>query len=602
MNNKNSPDIQILVCMGTNSIASGGKDVLNEFESQLKNEIIKASIGKRPCRTSQTGCRGLCSNDVLVDIIMPPFGRITYGHVNREIVPRIIKEHILEQKPVKELIIYSEKEESPYASFYNNQTRMILEHCGYINPEDINSYLEAGGYNALKMALTIQPKNIVDIIKKSGLRGRGGAGFPAGIKWEVTLNTPSDQKYVICNAEECDPGTFKDRSLLEGDPHRVIEGIIIAGYAVGANTGFIVVNPDYNLAIERLDKAICQAGELNFLGNKILGTNFNFNLIRRRGVKTFICGKSTALIKTLEGERGFPELTPPHSAEKGLLGKPTVLNNTETFSNISTIISKGFDFYANIGTEKSKGTKIFSLAGKVKNVGLVEVPMGTNLRKIVYDIGGGPLKKRKFKAIQVGGPLGGCFPESMLENVIIDYETLKEAGTTIGSGGLVVMDDKTCMVDLAKHYLEFTQEQTCGKCATCRLGTEVLYETLKKITEGKGTPEDIHVLTTLSRDIQDFSLCGLGKTAPNPVLTTIKYFYDEYEEHINKKICRARTCRGLLKFKIDENLCKKCGLCLKKACKFNAIEWEPKKTAQIKPENCVRCCACVDICDYNAIY
>ncbi|MDD5772955.1 MAG: NADH-ubiquinone oxidoreductase-F iron-sulfur binding region domain-containing protein [bacterium] len=601
MNNKNSLDIQILVCMGTNSIASGGKDVLAEFESLLKNDKIAATLGKRPCHTGRTGCRGLCSNDVLVDIIMPPFGRTTYGHVSKEMVPKIFEEHIINQKPVKEWLIYTEKEESPYASFYNNQTRLILEHCGYIDPEDINSYIKAGGYSAFKKALTMQPKDIVEVIKRSRLRGRGGAGFPTGEKWEITLNTPSDQKYVICNAEECDPGTFKDRSLLEGDPHQVIEGIIIAGFAAGADTGFIVINPDYNLAIERVDKAIRQAEEMNFLGEKILNTGFNFKLIRRRGVKTFICGKSTALIKTLEGERGFPELTPPHSAEKGLLGKPTILNNTETFSNISIIISKGADFYANIGTEKSKGTKIFSLAGKVKNVGLVEVPMGTTLKKIIYDIGGGTIKRRKFKAVQVGGPLGGCFPESMLETVI-DYEALKEAGTTIGSGGLVVMDDKTCMVDLAKHYLEFTQEQSCGKCATCRLGTEVLFETLKKITEGKGTPEDIQVLKTLSKDIQDFSLCGLGKTAPNPVLTTIKYFYEEYEEHINNKICRARTCRSLLKFKIDETLCRKCGLCFKKACKFNAIEWAPKNSARIKLENCVRCCACVDICEYNAIY
>lgn len=601
MNNKNSSGIQILVCMGTNSVASGGKDVLAEFESLLKNDKIVATLEKRACHANRTGCRGLCSNDVLVDIIMPPFGRSTYGHVTKENVPKIFEEHIINHKPIKEWLIYSEKEDSPYAAFYNNQTRMILEHCGYIDPEDINSYINAGGYGALKKALTMEPKEIIGAVKRSGLRGRGGAGFPTGEKWEVTLNTPSGQKYIICNAEECDPGTFKDRSLLEGDPHRVIEGIVIAGFAAGADTGFIVINPDYHLAIERVDKAIRQAEELNILGNKILNTGFNFKLIRRRGVKTFICGKSTALIKTLEGERGFPELTPPHSAEKGLLGKPTILNNTETFSNISTIISKGADFYANIGTEKSKGTKIFSLAGKVKNVGLVEVPMGTSLKKIIFDIGGGTLKRRKFKAIQVGGPLGGCFPESMLETVI-DYEALKEAGTTMGSGGLVVMDDKTCMVDLAKHYLEFTQEQSCGKCATCRLGTEVLFETLKKITEGKGTPEDIPVLKALSKDIQDFSLCGLGKTAPNPVLTTIKYFYDEYEEHINNKICRARTCRNLLKFKIDEALCRKCGLCFKKACKFNAIEWEPKNYARIKPENCVRCCACVDICEYNAVY
>lgn len=598
---KRANGYEVHVCMGTSGIAAGGKEVFAAFETSLKEHGIKADLGKRSC-LKQTGCRGLCVMDVIVDITTPKLGKYSYAKVTPEMVPQIVEEHIKNAAPVTKWVLSDGTAESKLAGFMTHQERRVLKDCGNIDPEDINDYIESGGYQALKLAIKEStPAKVIETVKTSGLRGRGGAGFPVGQKWEICANTESDQKYVICNAQECDPGTFKDRSILEGDPHAVIEGMAICAFAVGATEGFLCVNPDYKLAYVRLKKAIDAAEKKGLIGKSLYGSGPAFKINLMRGVTTFSCGKSTALISTIEGKRGYPKLTPPHSAVSGLWGHPTIVNNVETMANIPLIIAQGAKEFARLGTPTSKGTKVFSLAGSVKNIGLIEVPMGTTLREIVYDIGGGPPTKRtKFKAIQVGGPLGGCYSEKELD-ITVDYETLGRYNSTVGSGGLVVLDNRNCIVDFAKHLLSFAQEETCGKCAPCRLGTEVLYEILDRITKGEGTEEDLTTLHDLGEDIHDFALCGLGKMAPNPVLTTIQYFREEYEAHIKDKTCPSRVCQALFKFKVDPQACTKCGICFKKACKFEAIKWAPKEVAEIDLEKCTRCGACVKACPFMAI-
>lgn len=593
--------IEIHVCLGTNGIAAGGKEVLAAFDACVKEQGLEVSLGKRSC-VKQTGCRGLCSQDVIVDILTPKLGRYSYAKVKPEMVPQLVEDHLINGNPVTKWVISDGSSGGKLAGFMELQQRHVLNNCGKIDPEDIDDYIAQGGYQALKKALDdFDPKQILETIKTSGLKGRGGAGFLTGEKWEICADTESDQKYIVCNAMECDPGTFKDRSIMEGDPHAVIEGMVICGYAVGADTGFICVNPDYKLALQRLEKAIDSAKEKGILGQSVSGSDMAFRIHLIKGINTFSCGESTALLNTLEGKRGYPRLTPPHSAVSGLWEKPTVVDNVETFTNIHLILSQGAEWFTSLGTPTSRGTKVFSLAGAVKNVGLIEVPMGTTLRDVVYRIGGGsPSKRRKFKAIQVGGPLGGCYPESQLD-LTVDYETMSRYNSTIGSGGLVVLDDRNCIVDFARHLMGFVQEETCGKCAPCRLGTEVMYEILDRITKGEGHEEDIDTLHELGEDIHDFTLCGLGKMAPNPVLTSIDYFREEYEAHIRDKTCPAHVCKALHKFYIDPELCTKCGICHKKSCKFDAIKWAPKTIAEIDSEKCAKCGVCIQDCPFMAI-
>ncbi len=591
--------IKVQVCLGTNGIAAGGKEVLQAFRTYLTEQSLDVVLEKRPC-LKQTGCRGLCAKDVLVDIITPELGKYSYAKVKPEMVSRLVEEHLKNNNPIKEWVLSDGTPGNQLADFMGLQERRILRNCGNIDPESIEDYKAQGGYKALESALnTLKPKQVIQLVKTSGLRGRGGAGFPTGDKWEICANTESDQKYIVCNAQECDPGTFKDRSILEGDPHAVIEGMCLCSYAVGASEAFLCLNPDYQLAYDRLQKAISSAEEEGILGQSMLDSGIPFKIHLIRGVKTFSCGKSSALINTIEGKRGYPRLTPPHSAVSGLWEKPTIINNVETFANIPLIISEGADGHPQLG---HKATKVFSLAGAVKNVGLIEVPIGTSLREIVYQIGGGPpSKRRKFKAIQVGGPLGGCYPESQLD-IKVDYETLSRYNGTIGSGGLVVLDNSNCIVDFARHLMGFVQEETCGKCAPCRLGTEVMYEILDRITKGEGHEEDIDTLYELGEDIHDFTLCGLGKMAPNPVLTSIDYFREEYESHIRDKTCPAHVCKALYKFYVDPQLCTKCGICYKKSCKFEAIKWAPKTVAEIDPEKCTKCGVCIQGCPFMAIF
>lgn len=594
--------VKVQVCLGTSGIAAGGRGVFAKFNDSIKEHDLEATVEKRPC-VSQTGCRGLCSQDVIVDITTPKLGKFSYAKVKEDMVPKLVEEHLKNGTPVKEWVISDGTAEGKLAAFMELQERRVLKNCGNIDPEDIDDYIDNGGYQALKNILGgISQEQVIESIKKSGLRGRGGAGFSAGGKWEICAGTQSDQRYIICNAMECDPGAFKDRCLLEGDPHAVIEGMIISAYAVGATIGFLCVNPDYKLAYERLEKALNAAEEKGFVGDKISGSDFSFKIHLLKGVNTFSCGKSTALINLIEGKRGYPKLTPPHSAVSGLWEKPTIVNNVETLASVPLIISQGADWYSSVGTETSKGTKVFSLAGAVKNIGLIEVPMGTSLHDIVFNIGGGTTnKKTKFKAIQVGGPLGGCYPENQL-HITVDYETMGRFNSTIGSGGLVVLDHRNCIVDFARHMMGFVQEETCGKCAPCRLGTEVMYEILERITKGEGREEDIDTLYELGEDIHDFTLCGLGQMAPNPVLTSIDYFREEYEAHIKDKTCAARVCKALHKFYIDEELCAKCGICFKKSCKFEAIEWEPKQVARINIDKCAKCGLCIQQCPFMAIF
>ena len=585
----------ILVCHGTGCTSSKSPKILENFRKLIEEKNIEN------VRVIQTGCFGLCAKGPIV-IIRPE--DVFYAMVKPEDCEEIIEKHIQNGEIVERLLCKdidnSVVKKLDDLTFYKKQKRIALKNCGVINPEDIDEYIAFDGYKALeKVLFEMSPDDVINEVSNSGLRGRGGAGFPTGKKWSFTKVATGDQKYVVCNADEGDPGAFMDRSILEGDPHCVVEAMMIAGYAIGANKGYIYVRAEYPIAVKRFQIAIDQAKEYGILGNNIWGTDFSFDLEIRLGAGAFVCGEETALLESIEGRRGQPRLKPPFPANAGLFGKPTLINNVETYANITKIILNGAEWYSSIGTETSKGTKVFALGGNVNNIGLVEVPMGVTLREIVFDIGGGIPNGRKFKAAQTGGPSGGCITEESLDTPI-DYESLKAIGSMMGSGGLIVMDDSKCMVNLAKFYLGFTYDESCGKCTPCRVGTKRLLEILERITEGKGEEGDIEKLEKLSRNIKNASVCGLGQTAPNPVESTIKYFRHEYEDHIKNKRCEAGECKALMKLYINPEKCKGCGLC-KRNCPASCISGEPGKTHVIDTEKCIKCGTCITKCPFHAI-
>ena len=593
--NANTREKHILVCRGTGCTSSKSPKIIEEFRRILKEKNIEN------VRVIQTGCFGLCAKGPIV-IIRPE--DTFYAMVSPEDCEEIINTHIIEGKKVERLLCKDIDgtlvDRLDELNFYKKQQRIALKNCGIINPECIDEYIAFDGYKALEKVLTsMSQDDVINEVLESGLRGRGGAGFPTGKKWMFTKMAEGDQKYVVCNADEGDPGAFMDRSILEGDPHCIIEAMMIAGYAIGADKGYIYVRAEYPIAVQRFQKAIDQAREYGILGKNIWGTDFSFDLEIRLGAGAFVCGEETALLESIEGRRGQPRLKPPFPANAGLWQKPTLINNVETYANITKIILNGAKWYSSIGTATSKGTKVFALGGNVVNVGLVEVPMGTTLREIVFDIGGGIPNGHGFKAAQTGGPSGGCIPAEHLDTPI-DYESLGTIGSMMGSGGLIVMDDTKCMVNLAKFYLGFTVDESCGKCTPCRIGTKRMHEILEKITEGNGTIEDLENLETLAVNIKKASVCGLGQTAPNPVLSTLKYFKDEYRAHIIEKRCPTGECKALANIEINPEICKGCGIC-KRQCPVNAISGEPKQPHRINPDVCIKCGACVSKCPFKAI-
>lgn len=589
----------VLVCGGTGCTSSGSVNIIKKFETELIDKGLDKEV-----KVVKTGCFGLCALGPVV--IVYPEGSF-YSMVTEKDIPEIVEEHLLKGRIVKRLL-YSETltdndtiKSLNEVDFYKKQMRLVLNNCGVINPENIEEYIGVDGYFALEKVLNnMTQQEVINVIKDSGLRGRGGAGFPTGIKWQFTYNSPGDIKYVACNADEGDPGAFMDRSVLEGNPHCIIESMAIAAYAIGANKGFIYVRAEYPIAVKRLQIAIEQAREYGMLGENIFNSGFNFDLEIRLGAGAFVCGEETALMTSIEGNRGEPRPRPPFPAVKGLFGKPTVLNNVETYANIPQIILKGADWFKSIGTEKSSGTKIFALGGKIRNTGLVEVPMGTTLREVVFDIGGGIPNGKKFKAAQTGGPSGGCIPESLIDTPI-DFDSLNAVGSMMGSGGLIVMDEDNCMVDIAKFYLEFTVDESCGKCSPCRIGTKRMLEILTRITEGKGEDGDIEKLESLAETIKSSALCALGQTAPNPILSTIKHFRDEYEAHIYEKRCPAGKCKALLNYHIDSDKCRGCTLCAKQ-CPAGAIVGKIRSVHIIDNKKCIKCGTCMDKCKFGAIY
>ena len=589
----------VLCCGGTGCTSSGSAQIIERFEQKIKEAGLEKEV-----KVVRTGCFGLCEAGPVV--IVYPEGTF-YSRVKVEDVDEIVSEHLLKGRHVQHLVYTDHATHEQNANkglqdinFYKHQKRVALRNCGVIDPENIDEYLAFDGYKALEKALTSMTREqVIDEILKSGLRGRGGGGFPTGLKWKFTYSSQADQKYVACNADEGDPGAFMDRSVLEGDPHCVLEAMAIAGYAIGASEGYIYVRAEYPIAVKRMEIAIAQAHEYGLLGENIFGTGFNFDIKIRLGAGAFVCGEETALMRSIEGKRGEPTPRPPFPAVKGLFGKPTMLNNVETYANVAQIILKGADWFASMGTEKSKGTKVFALGGKINNTGLVEVPMGTPLRTIIYDIGGGIPNGKKFKAVQTGGPSGGCLPAELLDTPV-DYDNLIAAGSMMGSGGMIVMDEDNCMVDIARFFLDFTVDESCGKCTPCRVGTRRMLEILERIVNGKGEEGDIERLEELANTIKSTALCGLGQTAPNPVLSTLKFFRSEYEAHIREKRCPAHHCRALLHYVINPDLCRGCTACTR-VCPVEAISGELRKPHQIDTSKCLKCGACAEKCKFHAI-
>ena len=589
----------VLVCGGTGCTSSGSPKIMEALKYEIKRQGLEEEVA-----VVETGCHGLCALGPIM-IVYPD--ATFYSMVQVNDIPEIVSEHLLKGRVVTRLL-YQETV-SPTGGikalidtdFYKKQHRIALRNCGVINPENIEEYIGTGGYQALGKVLTeMTPDDVIQTLLDAGLRGRGGAGFPTGLKWKLCKQNDADQKYVCCNADEGDPGAFMDRSVLEGDPHALLEAMAIAGYAIGSNQGYIYVRAEYPIAVERLKIAIQQAREMELLGKNIFGTGFDFDIDLRLGAGAFVCGEETALMTSIEGKRGEPRPRPPFPAQKGLFGKPSILNNVETYANIPQIILNGPEWFASMGTEKSKGTKVFALGGKINNTGLVEVPMGTTLRTVVEDIGGGVPGGKKFKAAQTGGPSGGCIPASLIDTPI-DYESLSAIGSMMGSGGLIVMDEDNCMVDIAKFYLEFIVDESCGKCSPCRIGTKRLLDLLTKITEGNGEPEDLDTIEELCHHIKQSALCGLGQTAPNPVLSTLTHFREEFEAHIYEKRCPAGVCKALIQYIVDPTKCKGCTRCAQ-GCPTGAISGAVRAPHIINQSKCIKCGACMDHCRFDAIY
>jgi len=594
----------ILIGMGTCGIAAGASEVAQAARQDVEKRGLRAQI-------VGVGCIGMCVKEPLMDIWLPGRPRITYANVKPEMVPQLIEEHLVNGRVVKKLALAQmlfpgvHPEEGlptyPELPFYKKQLRIAMRNCGMIDPENILDYIAVDGYQALAKALGgMQPDQVIEEMKTSGLRGRGGAGFPTGLKWEFCRRAQGEPKYVICNADEGDPGAFMDRSILEGDPHSVIEGMAIAAYAIGARQGYIYCRAEYPLAIKRLRKAIHQAYEYGLLGENILGSDFSFDLYLKEGAGAFVCGEETALIASIEGRRGEPRPRPPFPVVSGLWNKPSNVNNVKSYGLTPQIILRGADWFRTIGTPNSPGTAVFALTGKIKNTGLIEVPMGITLREIIYDIGGGIAKKKKFKAVQTGGPLGGCLPESALDTPV-DFDSLTQAGATMGSGGMIVVDQDTCMVEFALYFLTFASAESCGKCVPCRIGGQRLLETLTRIVEGQGQMEDLETIEYISTQMQQASLCALGQLTPGPVMAALRFFRDEFEMHVKERFCPAGVCKGMFQYEIDEVSCPGCGLCLK-VCPSDAISGEKKKPHVIHQEKCIQCGACYEVCNLGAIH
>jgi NADH-quinone oxidoreductase subunit F/NAD(P)H dehydrogenase (quinone)/NADP-reducing hydrogenase subunit HndC len=591
-------NMHIMLCGGTGCHATGSIEVKEALEAEIEKQGLKEKV-----TVVETGCNGFCALGPLM-VVQP--GNIFYQKLSVDDMPVFVEQQLINKEPVDKLLYKDPVSKKHIPSqdeipFFSNQMSRALRNKGIVDPESIDQYIARNGYFGLNKALfEMDSQQIIDEMLTSGLRGRGGAGFPTGKKWQFAKNNESDTKFVLCNADEGDPGAFMDRSILEADPHSVIEGMVIAAKAINASYGYVYCRTEYPLAIKRLGLALEHAREYGLLGKNILGSGFDFDMEIYQGAGAFVCGEETALMRSIEGKRGMPRPRPPFPAAKGLWDKPTILNNVETFSNVGQIIRKGGEWYASVGTETSKGTKVFALSGDVNNIGLVEVPMGTPLRKIIYDIGGGIPKKKKFKAVQLGGPSGGCVPEQYIDTPV-DFEEIAKVGAIMGSGGMIVMDENTCMVDMARFFMEFIQEESCGKCTPCREGTLRLLQILEKICNGEGQEGDIEKLEELSAVINESALCGLGQTGPNPVLSTLRYFRDEYEAHIYEKRCPAKRCAELLEFKVDPEKCTSCGLCFK-ACPAGAITWKKKEPAQIDRDKCIKCMTCIEKCRFDAIY